>query len=759
MNASGRHEDTNLGTDGFRHLGTQLLAWPGYAAEPVEVVEMAGFTNDWVRTTGLQAPSLVKGCIRYTSWLQPLLTDMSDLSLLSKELGHDREVQTLDVAQQTPGPRWTMRQWCLYWKERQTLTPPTEPHHLVIGPSGASDAPRFRGSVAPAAAAAAGGGISSADDGANTEMDDEADSAFVHQGDVDQFRETSAPRKGIRDSNKRRLLALTCAPLADPGDGPAVGAAAALQVPPPLAAADLVAHLGLSREVMAAATGGGGSAASVAASRHHVAVWPAGAATNFRLLPGGAASWWAVAHGRMVFLLVPPTEQSLALFAAWSASGARDHGVPFLDAWGPLSTPSFTTLLPSQLPTHCTSAAAQAVPLAPTSPRAVQRSWAGGPVPDLPPGSTSGGAGSPPPSGLARVVRLEAGVGDVAILPAGWPFAVVAVEDSVAVSGQMLSVYALGAALRCWELEDLLGVKQRARFPMFKHVMWHAAVSYAKTLRSAAGLPMLKRQRASTSRDRGGNAIGYPAMTVSQNAHGGSAGGARRLAAARPQDSAMSGGPFAVATTTPGGRNAGGGPHGVAAAGPSRAATAATSGADGTARALAAVVRKRSTVDQSADSPRRQSIAGDDAGPTTAAGQTATAGGAGTGGTLLPPRGTVTGRGGGKGVSPSSPQYSGGGKRLRHNTGAAVRMFNQLADDDDVATATSPRERLQQGRPRSTSGAAAAGGLSGPDGSPIAAGSARRMAIGVRSGAARATDERPRRRAAQGRNWGYLLTE
>ncbi|GIM09413.1 hypothetical protein Vretimale_13259, partial [Volvox reticuliferus] len=744
--------------DGFRHLGTQLLAWPGYAAEPVEVVEMGGFTSDWVRTTGLQTPSLVKGCTTYTSFLQPLLTDMRDLSLLSKELGHDREVQTLDVAQQTPGPRWTMRQWCLYWKERQTLTPQTEPHHLATGPGGASDAPHFRGSVAPAAAAAAGGGVSSADDGGNTEMDDEADSAFVHQGDVDQFRETSAPRKGIRDSNKRRLLALTYAPLPDSTDAPAAAAAAALQVPPPLAAADLVAHVGLSREVMAAATGGGGSAASVAAARHHVAVWPAGAATNFRLLPGGAASWWAVAHGRMVFLLVPPTEQSLALFATWSASGARDHGVPFLDAWGPLSPPPFTPLLPPPLPTHYTSAAAQSVQPAATSPRAVQRSWAGGPAPDLPPGSTSGAAGSPPASGLARVVRLEAGVGDVAVLPAGWPFAVVAVEDSVAVCGQMLSIYALGAALRCWELEDLLGVKQRARFPMFKHVMWHAAVTYAKTLRSAAGLPMLKRQRASTSRDRGGNAIGYPAMTLSHNPYGGSAGGARRLAAAQPQGSAMSGGPGAVATATSGGRNAGRGAHGVAAAGPGRAATAATSGADGKASALAAVVRRRSAGDQYADSARRQSTAGGDSG--TAAGQAATAGGAGTGNTLLPPRGAVAGRGGGKGASPSSPQYSGGGKRLRHNTGAAVRMFNQLADDeDDVATATSPRERLQQARPRSNSGAAAAGGASGPDGSPMAAGSARRMAIRVRNGAARATEERPRRRAAQGRNWGYLLTE
>lgn len=73
-----------------------------------------------------------------------------------------------------------MRQWCLYWKERQPLPPPTQPHHQAGGPGAASDAARGRGSVAPVAAA--GGGASSADDGGNMEMDDEADSAFVHQG-------------------------------------------------------------------------------------------------------------------------------------------------------------------------------------------------------------------------------------------------------------------------------------------------------------------------------------------------------------------------------------------------------------------------------------------------------------------------------------------------------------------------------------------------------------------------------------------------
>ncbi len=116
---------------------------------------------------------------------------------------------------------------------------------------------------------------------------------------MDAFRETSAPRKGIRDVNKHRLLALTALPL--PPDHPA---AAALPVPQPLAAADLTVALGLARDVAAAAAAAGGHGAAAAAGAlprsPYVSVWPAGAATNFRLMPGGATSWVHVAHGKMV---------------------------------------------------------------------------------------------------------------------------------------------------------------------------------------------------------------------------------------------------------------------------------------------------------------------------------------------------------------------------------------------------------------------------------------------------------------------------
>ncbi len=38
-----------------------------------------------------------------------------------------------------------------------------------------------------------------------------------------------------------------------------------------------------------------------------------------------------------------------------------------------------------------------------------------------------------------------------------------------------------------WEMEELLKVKPRARFPSFKHLMWHLAMHYAKPMRVATG--------------------------------------------------------------------------------------------------------------------------------------------------------------------------------------------------------------------------------------------------------------------------------
>lgn len=168
-----------------------------------------------------------------------------------------------------------------------------------------------------------------------------------------------------------------------------------------------------------------------------------------------------------VVLLVEPTDSALALYASWVATGARDRGLSLLDAW-------------PQTP-------ASAAP--PTNPTTIATAGPGAP-PSPPSACTALPAAAPPPSSAprpGRVFRLEVGEGEMAILPGGWPYAAAAASDCVAVCGHLLHAHALAAQLRCWELEDLLRVRHRARFPLFRHVMWHAAVYYNRVLRSAAG--------------------------------------------------------------------------------------------------------------------------------------------------------------------------------------------------------------------------------------------------------------------------------
>eukprot|EP00198_Chlamydomonas_reinhardtii_P007175 XP_001696511.1 predicted protein [Chlamydomonas reinhardtii] len=116
---------------------------------------------------------------------------MKDLGPLSRALGEDREVLTLDVDKQAPGPKWTLRQWCLYWRERQpvgdlTALPhqqhPQQQHHHPQQQQHGGGGGGGRGGSEGAGHGSAAAAISSQDDGVDTEMDDEADSAFVHQG-------------------------------------------------------------------------------------------------------------------------------------------------------------------------------------------------------------------------------------------------------------------------------------------------------------------------------------------------------------------------------------------------------------------------------------------------------------------------------------------------------------------------------------------------------------------------------------------------
>lgn len=107
-------------------------------------------------------------------------------------LSYITQVQTFDVTKQQPGPRWTLRQWCLYWKDRnhQTMAwnaggggggmrPGGMSQSLGGGPGGQPGGPE--GPQASNAALQMGSAASSGGQDGGSE-EDEADSAFVHQG-------------------------------------------------------------------------------------------------------------------------------------------------------------------------------------------------------------------------------------------------------------------------------------------------------------------------------------------------------------------------------------------------------------------------------------------------------------------------------------------------------------------------------------------------------------------------------------------------
>lgn len=73
------------------------------------------------------------------------------------------------------------------------------------------------------------------------------------------------------------------------------------------------------------------------------------------------------------------------------------------------------------------------------------------------------------------------------LLPSGWLVAEVSLANSLLLGGTLLHAGSLASQLVSWEVAELCQVKPRLRFPMFRHVMWHSAVHYAKVLLGAAG--------------------------------------------------------------------------------------------------------------------------------------------------------------------------------------------------------------------------------------------------------------------------------
>lgn len=160
-------------------------------------------TPDWVADQGLQIPtrfirsfeSLDTNHLPTISSPTSTVLTLDNLQTIGALLGVlDREAQTLDVSRQAAGPRWNLRQWSDYWKERkasarmrvggqnigyqgEVLGGGLAEQKAGLNPPGSTMMDR----AASEAAAARGLSSSSVGDGLDGgEMDDEADSAWVH---------------------------------------------------------------------------------------------------------------------------------------------------------------------------------------------------------------------------------------------------------------------------------------------------------------------------------------------------------------------------------------------------------------------------------------------------------------------------------------------------------------------------------------------------------------------------------------------------
>ncbi|GAB4819180.1 hypothetical protein N2152v2_006226 [Parachlorella kessleri] len=86
------------------------------------------------------------------------------------------------------------------------------------------------------------------------------------------------------------------------------------------------------------------------------------------------------------------------------------------------------------------------------------------------------------------VVRVDLKAGDTLVIPPGWIHAAASTGPSVMVAGNFLLRDSLAVHLEAWRLEEHLGLHPRARYPLFKQLMWYTAAHYAHSLQTIAGL-------------------------------------------------------------------------------------------------------------------------------------------------------------------------------------------------------------------------------------------------------------------------------
>lgn len=88
---------------------------------------------------------------------------------------------------------------------------------------------------------------------------------------------------------------------------------------------------------------------------------------------------------------------------------------------------------------------------------------------------------------LQGCMRVRVRPGDTLFLPSGWPHAVATPKDSIVVGGNFLHGGDWGMIKTVYDIEQRLGVKPKFQYPLFKRLIWYAALDAYKRLDTLTG--------------------------------------------------------------------------------------------------------------------------------------------------------------------------------------------------------------------------------------------------------------------------------
>ena len=90
---------------------------------------------------------------------------------------------------------------------------------------------------------------------------------------------------------------------------------------------------------------------------------------------------------------------------------------------------------------------------------------------------------------LEKCQRVTLKAGDTLFLPSGWPHAVSTPEDSFVLGGNFLHGLDFGTIADVYRSERRLGVQPKFQFPLFRKLLWYAALDILKISKQPGSKP------------------------------------------------------------------------------------------------------------------------------------------------------------------------------------------------------------------------------------------------------------------------------